>query len=328
MDIAISQATRPNAPSDGVDWNFALNKCTAEARDADHHAGNLTNWRQEYDQISDGAFYGRIDEFAFDRLQVFREHTSHSLRQQCNVWDNSLWLGIPATDRPCRINGLPVQENEVMCRPGSCDFELVTPNDFDILGIVVDREMLNQAAKIQGRPLHESRLDQPRLRLAEGTMRGLRYVLDRLLRSDNTLVATRLSQDLVIMALLEVLQLHQPNSEQSPSYVHRKAVVDRVKSHIAEHGDAPVTMTELCELAHVSRRTLQYSFESILGISPLRFLRITRLNQVRRALRDAGGDVTVTTIATQWGFLHAGQFAHDYRQLFGECPSETLRRQY
>ncbi len=327
MDIASEQTNRFHAPSNGADWHFAPNKSTSESHDADHHARNLTNWRQEYDQISDGAFYGRIDEFAFDRLQVFREHTSQSLRQQCNVWENSIWLGIPAAERRCRINGLLVQGNEVMCRPGSCDFELITPDDFDILGIVVDREMLDHAATTQGLSLYEGRLDQPRLRLAEGTMRDLRYVLDRLLRSDNTLVATRLSQDLVIMALLEVLQLHQPNCEHSPSYAHRKAVVDRVKAHVAEHGDAPVTMTELCELAHVSRRTLQYSFESILGISPLRFLRITRLNQVRRALRDAEGDVTVTTIATQWGFLHAGQFAHDYRQLFGECPSDTLRRQ-
>lgn len=326
MDLVISQTTPVNALSGGTDWHFALNKCTAESHDADHHAGNLTNWRQEYDQISDGAFYGRIDEYAFDRLQIFREHTSQSLRQQCNVWDNSLWLGIPAADRTCRINGLPVQSNEVMCRPGSCDFELITPHDFDILGIVVDRQMLEQAAQIHGVLLHQTRLEQPRLRLTEQTMRDLRYVLDRLLRSENTLIATRLAQDVVVMALLEVLQLHQPNSEQPPSYAHRKAVVDRVKAHIAQHGDTPVTMTELCALAHVSRRTLQYSFETIVGISPLRFLRITRLNQVRRALRAADSRVTVTTLATQWGFLHPGQFAHDYRQLFGECPSETLRR--
>ncbi|MEI8618536.1 helix-turn-helix domain-containing protein [Pseudoalteromonas sp. B193] len=36
----------------------------------------------------------------------------------------------------------------------------------------------------------------------------------------------------------------------------------------------------------VSRRTLQYSFESILGINPLRFLRLTRLNNVRRELKN------------------------------------------
>ena len=102
--------------------------------------------------------------------------------------------------------------------------------------------------------------------------------------------------------------------------------MDRVKGYLAEQGDAPVTMTQLCELAHVSRRTLQYSFETILGISPLRFLRVSRLNQVRRALSDASKGRTVTDISAEWGFWHASQFAKDYKQLFGESPSNTLRR--
>ncbi|BBM05094.1 hypothetical protein HAALTHF_00650n [Vreelandella aquamarina] len=61
-------------------------------------------------------------------------------------------------------------------------------------------------------------------------------------------------------------------------------------------------MDALCELTHVSRRTLQYSFTTTLGISPLQFLRLTRLNRVRRALRAAEPQ-TVTEIATYWGFL-------------------------
>ncbi len=39
--------------------------------------------------------------------------------------------------------------------------------------------------------------------------------------------------------------------------------------------------------------------------------------------RDEGK--TVTVIATEYGFFHLGQFAVDYRKMFGESPSETLR---
>lgn len=304
----------------------ALDKCIAESRDPDQHAGNLTSWLQEYDQLGEGEFYGRVEELTFDGLQVFREHTSRALRQQCNVWPNALWLGIPANDGECRINGLPVTDNTIMCRPGNRDFELVTPEAFDILGIVVDRERLYRAADIQGVPLPEHRLEQPRLILPAGTLKQLRYVLMRLMGSDTTLTARQHSQDLVMMALLQVLQEDGPTPEAIPSYAHRKAVVDRVKGYLAEQGDAPVTMTQLCELAHVSRRTLQYSFETILGISPLRFLRVSRLNQVRRALSDASKGRTVTDISAEWGFWHASQFAKDYKQLFGESPSDTLRR--
>ena len=114
----------------------------------------------------------------------------------------------------------------------------------------------------------------------------------------------------------------------TPSYNHRKAVVDRVKTYVAEHHDVPITMTELCEIAFVSRRTLQYSFETILGINPIRFLRTARLNHVRRALSNPTSEHSISDIAISWGFWHAGQFARDYKALCGENPSQTVKRVY
>jgi len=33
----------------------------------------------------------------------------------------------------------------------------------------------------------------------------------------------------------------------------------------------------------------------------------------------------VQDIAARWGFWHLSHFANDYRRMFGELPSETLR---
>jgi AraC-like DNA-binding protein len=49
------------------------------------------------------------------------------------------------------------------------------------------------------------------------------------------------------------------------------------------------------------------------------------LNGVRRGLRDAEKGVAVQDVAAHWGFWHLGQFAQDYKRLFGELPSTTLR---
>lgn len=298
--------------------------CTTEARDADEHAHNLTNWQQQYDQISGGGFYGRIDELPLQRLQVFREHTSKALRQQCNVWPNSVWIGIPAVADDCRINGQVVAARDVMCRPGHCDFELVTPEAFDIYGVVIDRDELDRVARVQGLELEDGALlHHPRLSVPGRTLDAMRYIIARLLDGDRPLTAPHLQKDLILMALLELLQQESPNDELPPGYRHRKWVVDQVKHYVARHQDAPLTMIDLCELTNVSRRTLQYSFDSILGISPLQYLRATRLNQVRRALRRANARQTVADIASYWGFWHLSQFAKDYKTLFGESPSHT-----
>ena len=46
----------------------------------------------------------------------------------------------------------------------------------------------------------------------------------------------------------------------------------------------------------------------------------------RQELKAAPAGTTVREIARRWGFRHTGEFAADYRRLFGELPSETFNR--
>jgi AraC family ethanolamine operon transcriptional activator len=48
---------------------------------------------------------------------------------------------------------------------------------------------------------------------------------------------------------------------------------------------------------------------------------------VRRALREADPQrETVGDIAARWGFWHLSRFAADYKEMFGELPSNTLKK--
>ncbi|MBL8451298.1 MAG: helix-turn-helix domain-containing protein, partial [Zoogloea sp.] len=61
-------------------------------------------------------------------------------------------------------------------------------------------------------------------------------------------------------------------------------------------------------------------------LNPVSFLRAMRLNGVRRALRKADGvHESVADVAARWGFWHLSHFAADYKAMFGELHSETLR---
>jgi AraC family ethanolamine operon transcriptional activator len=60
---------------------------------------------------------------------------------------------------------------------------------------------------------------------------------------------------------------------------------------------------------------------------PLAYLKTQQLNRVYRVLRNADfSDTMVKQVALDNGFVHLGQFSRDYKQLFGELPSETLQR--
>jgi AraC family ethanolamine operon transcriptional activator len=105
----------------------------------------------------------------------------------------------------------------------------------------------------------------------------------------------------------------------------RQRVVREARQYMRTHADAPIGVPDLCAALHVSRRTLQYSFQDVLQMSPVAYLRALRLNGVRRDLQ-AAGDAPVGDVAARWGFWHLSRFAADYRRLFGERPSDTRRQ--
>jgi len=299
-----------------------------DAFDADLHASNLTNWNQEYDQVSPGRFKGRIVELPFEGLQVFKESTNQALQQKCLVWPNSVWLGIPQQNQaPCKINGMSVTQKSIMCRPGNHAFELSTPQDFELFGMVMNQSLLTEFADTHGVALNWSDIKtHGRLSLPSQTLKNVRFILGRLLNENDTISSSKLSHDLLMIAMLEVLSAETPQPSQTPSFKRRKTVVDTAKTYISDNADTPITITDLCKVASVSQRTLQYSFESILGISPIQYLRISRLNAVRRALLSSGEEANILDIASLWGFWHMSQFAKDYKRLFGELPSQTKMR--
>lgn len=90
----------------------------------------------------------------------------------------------------------------------------------------------------------------------------------------------------------------------------------------------PPTIPALAAQLGVSERSLQASFREHLGTTPGAKLKQLRLEAVREALLNASAERdTVTRLAPDvGGFYHLGRFASEYLAMFGEHPSETLRR--
>jgi AraC-like DNA-binding protein len=81
---------------------------------------------------------------------------------------------------------------------------------------------------------------------------------------------------------------------------------------------------DLCRELGVSDRTLRLAFRERYGLGPMAYFKCLRLNAVRSRLR-ANPVVSIADAARAFGFHHLGNFAADYRRLFGERPSETPR---
>jgi len=142
--------------------------------------------------------------------------------------------------------------------------------------------------------------------------------------------AQKAAQQKLVPQILDVLAMPR-DVEPKPgrNVVPRNQIIRRSMEFVEQHDGEYLSVEQLATAADVSERTLRDAFQHYFGLAPVRYLNRRTLHQVRRALKAADPTVaTVTGIATQFGVWELGRFARDYRFLFGELPSETLRLQY
>jgi|HubBroStandDraft_2_1064218.scaffolds.fasta_scaffold00516_10 AraC-like DNA-binding protein len=164
--------------------------------------------------------------------------------------------------------------------------------------------------------------------------RRLRYYLRWLLRASTEssgllrLVRAReiAQRDLIPLLADALAGQHGTTAERSPSLSRRVAAVRMCETYMREHLDKTVTLLDLSETSGLRLRSLINAFQAVTGFSPMAYFKRERLSGVRQALqRPRRARIRVIDVATAWGFWHMGHFTADYREMFGESPSETLR---
>lgn len=139
--------------------------------------------------------------------------------------------------------------------------------------------------------------------------------------------ARKLLLDDFIPLLINAIPPVTKNILKPPSHLRRSQLVKQAEDYMLAHLDQPLTLKELCQALHVSERPLFYGFQEVFGVSPMEYLKVQRLQCVRRSLKVANPRTdSVTAIARNYGFWSAGHFTRDYKTMFGELPSETLKR--
>jgi len=118
---------------------------------------------------------------------------------------------------------------------------------------------------------------------------------------------------------------HTVESIRGRHLVPREQIIRMAMDFVDRHDGEHVSVGQLATAAIVSERTLRDAFQQYFGVAPVQYLNRRTLHQIRASLKAADpSQTTVTEIATQFGVWQFGRFAHDYRFLFSELPSETL----
>ena len=226
------------------------------------------------------------------------------------VSSDAVALGVPRSSRHVR--------SYAACRWLTMSF---TPDDLSAVSTALmgyELRLGSTMRVVHPEPTHMARL----LRLCAATHQLANSAPEILMRSE---VSNALEQELVhamVTCLADDTVATVP-----AAWRHHSAIIKRFENYLAANCDLPLYLPQICSATRASERTLRSCCQEHLGMGPLKYLWLRRMHIARHALiRQDPTRVTVTQIATQYGFWHLGRFAVSYLRLFGESPSVTLHR--
>jgi AraC family ethanolamine operon transcriptional activator len=256
-------------------------------QDIDDQAACLVGHDQLYRQLSCGAYRGAFSTVSMGGdVTVYFEQLNQLLDQ---------WGSIPAEhvsaifmmsqDVTCRLNGSAFTGNDVFLAGPGAEFHSLGKPGVHYCVVSVRKTYLAQLG-LANDPM-----------FAPHSVRNASFAdrLRLLVRSACRIVGderpTHISECVsgLNASIAETLAYGACWAHPSPDIAMSGSpfqTVRSVRSYIEENFDQDIQVAKICRYAGVSRRNLEYSFQTCLEQSPAAYLRSVRLNEIRRALKS------------------------------------------
>lgn len=296
---------------------------------------NARHWDLDYQQIDQGGFSSELLMFGNTTTLFARAKLGRRLLQKGATPSGLITFGLLADpDISIHWRNIDIYGDRLFIFPPGGELYSISQPDFDVFALSLSEETLDQTCHSLELPDFRKLVDgnevfnchpQSMLLLRKWLKKNGLGIANSAPAAGSGMRLQQLEEELA-RRLIATLAESRGTMYQSAMRKRDKAL--KVAVDFIVESDSPVTsVRELCSIAHVSERTLQYAFRERYGQSPKTFTLTHRLNNVRKRLRHADpGTDRIHELAGHHGFLHMGQFTSDYKRLFGELPSETLRR--
>jgi AraC family ethanolamine operon transcriptional activator len=301
--------------------------------DIDELAQFQINKNRRYTQLQPGVLTGSYAEVNLGDVQVFRENlTAGALIEATPIASFIPFAAVLSDTVEFDFCGKKHEKNSLLQATGG-SWDASFKHNLNFVVAAFNRQEFNSnLQKLTGREMPSEWLISKSCATEPEALNryamGLDSIINRVQLQPEILHSTGAMRMLSANTLRLVLNTLMPTTAYFEKPKPRplrirgvRLVIDYLHSYVSQLPTIP----QLCDIAQLSERNLQYGFREYLGITPIRYLRLVRLNRVKQELLIASPEtVKIMDVALKWGFLELGRFAGEYRQLFQELPSETL----
>jgi AraC-like DNA-binding protein len=85
-----------------------------------------------------------------------------------------------------------------------------------------------------------------------------------------------------------------------------------------------VKIGELCKQLNISERSLETNFKDAVGLSPKKYSRVVRINNIAIHLRN-GGSTNLDQISDLYYYYDQAHFIHDFQQIMLDTPKNFMK---
>lgn len=295
--------------------------------------GKAVGWDLDFRQLETGKLAASVKAISLEKGMVLDVNFNRAFHQVGCAPETQMTFGIPGADvRNLNWCSRNVQGGSLLNFNLAGGFEGVSCAGFNGFTFAFDSGALQAFAAKLG--MHEdlktlvrgkSHWRSDSVITLSRRLRGLSQYLhserDDVLRQCSTVL-----NEEVPTVLLSLLSEDSASRDISDSN-SRKLLLKKSLGILQQADNLPIRVSDLCAQVGTSLSTLKRIFTDEFGMPPKAYIRARCLSACRDDLSKLPPDTVIADVANNWGFWHMGQFAADYRKMFGELPSHTLRRQ-
>jgi len=303
--------------------------------DFDEFTESARGWDIDFKQLEPGPFRSEFLHYIQGNIQFGHARINRHIEQLGDSPKGFRTFAIPAiSSLRLKWCGVTLPEDSAIIFQPARGLDSVSWSDFDMFIFSIPDARIVQLCNELGCPALPEIISQSDIiRCRAGALATVRQALatvaDLLKRPADSETFQRVQQEFehTIPGMLLATLASAQKTTQSRPHRMRDAVIREITAYLDKAPGTAPKVYELCNRFNVSERTLEYAFGDHFGTTPKEYLKRRRLNQVRKILRQRPHkNIPIVDIANCCGFWHMGQLAADYRNLFGELPSETFNR--
>lgn len=294
----------------------------------EEHAAVLAKYSPDIRQFSRGHFLGSTTVVSLNELTLIRRSAAASYF--ANFWlPGEITMAFPLANPNIYLRGKLLGENRQMGTLGDHEVHILLPPQTDLLVVTLPTPALVHYLHPSEHDIFLDTLTTiENVLVDEQTRRSttarLLAIFTALLDSPAPLTPAQMHEHaLAIMAILfNYVAYHRNQNAVRTS--NSEKILQRALALLESQPTHSFTLDEIARRIFASKRAVQYAFITSFGISPMRFQKKYRLNQIRKEVIASGTALKFTDIISRYSFSNAGRISREYTELFGERPRDTL----